>query len=89
MKLAWIVLLISAFTDFIITVATGLTAAMVESASGQLPTYPTLLLAVLGGLVAAARTIQQALKATPTISAALKGELVKSDAPREGPHPTT
>lgn len=74
MKIAWAILLISAGTDFIITAATAVTAAMVESASGQLPGYPTLLLGVLGGLVAAARTVQQALKATPDTTAALKGE---------------
>lgn len=74
MKVAWVILLISAGTDFIITVATALTSAMVAMGTAEFPSKPVLLLAGLGGLVAMSRTIQQALKATPETSAALKGD---------------
>lgn len=73
MKVAWLVLIISAFTDFIITAGTALTTAMVAAGSAQLPTPAIILLAIIGGLVSGARTIQQALKATPEQSAALRG----------------
>lgn len=63
MKIAWIVVLISALTDFIITFSTALMTAMSVSEVVGLPDRPTLLLAGLGGLVVAMRTIQQALKA--------------------------
>ncbi len=73
MKSAWTILLISALTDFIITAATAITSAMVASESATMPGTPIILLAVLGGVVSAARTIQQALKATPEMTATLKG----------------
>jgi hypothetical protein len=72
-KIAWLILSISAFTDFVITAATALTTAMVATGSAQLPNSAIVILAVLGGLVSGARTIQQALKATPEQSAALRG----------------
>ena len=74
MKTAWFILIISAFTDFVITVATALTSAMVVMGTADLPSRAVVLLAVLGGLVSASRTVQQALKATPETSAALKGD---------------
>jgi len=73
MKIAWLVLIISALTDFIITAATAVTSAMVGSGSTDFPNKAVLLLAVLGGLVSGARTIQQALKTTPEQTEALKG----------------
>lgn len=73
MKTAWFVLLISAFTDFIITAATSLTAAMVASGSAELPNRAVIVLSILGGLIAAGRTIQQALKSTPETVTALRG----------------
>lgn len=73
MKTAWAILLISALTDFIITGATAITSAMVATGSAEIPSKAVVILAVLGGLVAAARTIQQALKATAETSAALRG----------------
>ena len=63
MKIAWVVLAISALTDFIITSSTALTAAMVSSGSAQLPGKAVIVLALLGGIVAMARTVQQALRA--------------------------
>ncbi len=74
MKTAWIILIISAFTDFTITVATGLSTAMVATGNTSLPSKATVLLCLLGGAIAMARTIQQALKATPETAAALKGD---------------
>ncbi len=73
MKIAWLVLIISAFTDFVITAATAVTSSMVATSSADFPSKAVVLLAVLGGLVSAARTIQQALKQTPETTAALKG----------------
>ena len=69
-KQQWLILLVSAMTDFIINAGTALTAAMVVQGNAMLPTWPVLLLAGIGGLVSASRTVQQALKAseaaTPT-----------------------
>src|SRR5262245_48447314 len=62
MKIAWTVLLITAFTDFIIASGTGLTTAMVESRTVGLPSANAIILSIVGGLVVAARTVQQALK---------------------------
>ena len=73
MKIAWIIVLISAFTDFVITMGTGLSAAMVATDSAAMPSGASVLLCVIGGLVQAARTVQQALKATPETAAALRG----------------
>lgn len=73
MKIAWLILIISAFTDFVITAATALASAMVATGSAEFPNSAVVLLAVLGGLVSGARTIQQALKVTPEQSAALRG----------------
>lgn len=73
MKTAWVVLSISAFTDLIITAGTSVTSAMVATGSASIPSKAVIILAVIGGLVAASRTIQQALKATPETTAALKG----------------
>ena len=74
MKVAWLILIISAATDFIITASTALTSAMVAMGTAEMPSRAVLLLAFLGGLVSASRTIQQALKATPETAAALKGQ---------------
>jgi len=73
MNSAWITLLITAFTDFLTTAATGLIAAMMASGAAQMPSLATVVVIALGGLLAAARTIQQALKASPSTSAELKG----------------
>jgi hypothetical protein len=72
MKSAWTILLISAFTDFIITFAVGLQVGNAASATAY-PSGPTLLYSAIGGVVVAARTIQQALKATSADAAALRG----------------
>lgn len=76
MKIAWLVLIISAFTDFIITAATAVTSAMVGAGNAELPGKAVIILALLGGLVSASRTVQQALKQTPETTKALKGESV-------------
>ena len=74
MRTAWAILLISAFTDFIINAGTSITAAMVATGSAALPDKAVIILAAIGGVVAASRTIQQALKTTPETAAALKGD---------------
>lgn len=59
----WTILLVSAGTDFVITVGTALTAAMVaQGGEAQLPGWPVVLLSVIGGIVAFSRTVQQYLK---------------------------
>lgn len=75
MKTAWVILIVSALTDFTITVSASLTASMLATRVAELPNQSAMLLALLGGLVSASRTIQQALKATPETSAALKGDV--------------
>lgn len=74
MKIAWVVLLISALTDFIINAGTALGSAMVATGSAAFPSQAVVLLAFLGGLVAASRTIQQALRSTPETASVLKGD---------------
>ncbi len=73
MKQAWAILLISAITDLIITAGTSLTAAMMATGMAQIPNKATVVVILAGGAVSMARTIQQALKATPETSAALTG----------------
>jgi Flp pilus assembly pilin Flp len=63
MKIAWTILLVSAMTDFVITVGTALSSAMLATGDAALPSISVIALAVIGGVVAAARTVQQALKA--------------------------
>lgn len=58
----WTILIVSAGTDFVIAAGTALTAAMVAKGDAMLPSLPVFILAVLGGAIAFARTIQQALK---------------------------
>lgn len=61
MKIAWAILLISAATDFIIAAGAALTAGGAEAPSG-VPGKGALLVAVIAGVLAMARTIQAALK---------------------------
>lgn len=74
MKTEWIILLVSALTDAIITFGTAISAAMVTNGTATMPGTAVLVLAGIGALVSFARTIQQALKATPETTAKLKGE---------------
>jgi hypothetical protein len=73
-KIAWVVLIISALTDFVITAGTAFSSAMVATGQAQIPNQAVILLAIVGGCIQAARTIQQALKTTPDTVRALKGE---------------
>jgi len=74
-KSAWTVLIISAFTDAILAGYASLMAAIsIDSAAMNRITV----IAIVAGMVAAfARTVQQALKATPADTASLKGEEVQ------------
>ena len=74
MRTEWAILIISALTDLIISTGTALSAAMVATGEARLPNDAVIILSLVGGLVAAARTIQQALKATPETIAKLKGK---------------
>jgi len=71
MKTAWTILLITALTDFIINAGTALTAAMMAADKAQIPNWPVLIIALIGGMVAAARRVQQALKASVETTALL------------------
>lgn len=74
-KSAWTVLLISAFTDAILAGYAALMAAMsTDSTSINKLTWVSI---AAGMIAAAARTVQQALKATTADSAALKGQEVQ------------
>ena len=72
MKIAWAILLITALTDFLITGGTAIMTVMSETKNG-LPGMSAWIAAGIGGLIVAARTVQQALKATPATTADLKG----------------
>lgn len=61
-KAAWIILLISAGTDLLINTGSALGAAMVATGNASVPSKAVIILAIITGVVAAARTIQQALK---------------------------
>ena len=63
MRIAWTILLISAFTDFLITGGTALMTTMMATKEAAMPNAAAMLVAGIGGLIASARTIQQALKA--------------------------
>lgn len=74
MKTSWAILIISALTDCLIVVVNGLTSAMMATGVAAIPNRAVIMVNVLLGLAALARTIQQALKATPDTSAALRGQ---------------
>jgi len=68
----WGIIIVSALTDAIILSGTTLTSAMLATGSVKVPEYSVLILTIIGGVVAFARTIQQhartmlqALKNTP------------------------
>lgn len=73
-KVAWVVLLLTALTDFVLSFGTALSAAMVVNQVVGMPSAPAILISAIGGLMVACRTIQQALKTTPIFTASLKGE---------------
>jgi hypothetical protein len=74
MNSARFILLITALTDFIINAGTALGTAMVAQGNAQIPSAAVIILAVIGGTVAAARTVQQALKVTPETMAGLRND---------------
>lgn len=71
MKSAWLILIISALTDFAITAGTAFLAMPSDMPMADRQIYTIL----VGGFIAFARTIQQALKSTPETAAALKGDV--------------
>lgn len=74
MKLEWLILIVSALTDFVINAGTSLMAAMVATGSASMPSKAVIILSVVGGLVAMSRTIQSALKTSPATTAVLRGD---------------
>lgn len=89
MKTAWAVLIISALTDFLITVGTALQASMyqTDAVTGTItvvmPSNVAIIATLLGAALIGARTIQQKLATTLSNLAELKGapppEMVKED----------
>ncbi len=73
MKQAWAILIISAITDLMISSGGVLLGAMMATGTATMPNNAVWLVALVTGAVSMARTIQQALKATPETSAALTG----------------
>jgi len=73
MKSEWTVLLVSAFTDLLLAVGATLTAAMMGAEVVAVPSTGVMILAAISGITAAARTVQQALKMTPSAAANLRG----------------
>jgi len=61
-KIAWLILLVSALTDFAITAGGSITSAMLATGSAEIPSKGVILIALVAGIMSAARTIQQALK---------------------------
>ena len=74
MKVQWTILIITALTDLIISSGGALSAAMLATGSATMPNNAAILFALVSGLVIAARTVQQALKATPDTIANLTGQ---------------
>lgn len=75
MKAAWFILIVSALTDFFITAGTAWNAVV---SAHVVITRDTVITVLVGGLISFSRTIQQALKATPEHTAALKGDISKT-----------
>lgn len=69
MKIEWYKLLVSAFTDFVIVSGTAYIALPSDVMLGN----RQIMVMLIGGFVAASRTIQQALKNTPESTAILRG----------------
>ena len=72
MRVDWPVLAISALTDFAITAATGVTTSISTAAAitgrFEMPTEAVWLLAIMGGVMSSARTVQQMMKAVQAAS---------------------
>lgn len=68
MKIAWTIVLVSALTDFLIAGGGAYTSAIVAFPDQEFNKEQVILFLVLG-LIAASRTVQSALKATPEGSA--------------------
>ncbi len=82
MSKQWIMLLVSAGTDFVILTGTSLTAAMIAKGDAMMPTYPVLILTLLGGIVAFARTVQQSIRKEDSQQTTIQTTITK-------PTPTT
>lgn len=67
-RIAWTIVLVSALTDFLIAGGGAYTSAVVAFPEQKFNKEQVILFLILG-LVAASRTVQQALKATPEGSA--------------------
>lgn len=68
MKIAWTILIVSAITDFFIAAGGAYASAIVAFPDQKFNKEQVILFLVLG-IIAASRTVQQALKSTPEGSA--------------------
>ena len=85
MKIAWIILLVSALTDFLIAAGGAYTSAVVAFPNQKFNAEQIVLFLVLG-IVAASRTVQQGLKGTPEGKAG--AEVLTKSEPLESPKAT-
>jgi len=67
----WVIILLSALTDFLIAGGGTLMGAIVESGSKAMPSSVVMLVAVLAGLIAAAKETRSLLHLAPPDAAAL------------------
>lgn len=75
MRIAWTILLISALTDGLVAAGGAIAAASTETS--WVPGKGAMVVAILTGVVAGARTIQQALK-TVKLKVDLAGNLIET-----------
>jgi hypothetical protein len=81
MKIAWLILFISAGTDFVIAAGGCLTTAIVAHGGAEMPSMAVIILCLSTGLVSGARTVGQALKSSDETSTALRGDAVPAAVP--------
>ena len=67
----WVIIVLSALTDFLITAGGTLMGAIVESGTKTMPSPLIILVAVLAGLVASAKEVRSQLHLAPAEAAAL------------------
>ena len=67
----WVIIILSALTDFLIAGGGTLLGAIVESGTKTMPSAVVILVAGLAGLIAAAKEVRSQLHLSPTDAAAL------------------
>ena len=67
----WIIIVLSALTDFLIAGGGTLLGAIVESGTKTMPSGVIILVACLAGLIASAKEVRSQLHLSPTDAAAM------------------